>query len=131
MNVDDDQEEEEEGDYGDSDDDDMNVEEELTEDSFRNDATVEEVARRMPPHKPKLPPMGLRSQSIFSEAADRGAARAASTSVPPSYKQGSSRAGYRGPPGSGRPSGTPRDQTGSGGIRDPPGSGGLFDGSAS
>ena len=73
--VDDENDEEvEEEDENDTDDDETNDDAELTEDSFR-DGTAEEVARRLPQHAPKVPPIGLASQNLFSKAAFRGEAK--------------------------------------------------------
>ena len=80
-------------------DNDTNDEKELTDDSFRS-AAAEEVANRQPSHAPKVPPIGLASQSIFAKAADRGEARASSAfNAPPQYERGCSRSSHRGPVG--------------------------------
>ena len=49
---------------------------ELTEDSFRREGPVDGGAPQRP--QPTVPPIGLASQTIFSQAADRGDRRSPS-----------------------------------------------------
>ena len=109
--ADDEDDEEDEDEDEDSDDGETNDDAELTEDSFR-DGTVDKDAQRRP--QIKVPPIGLASQNLFSQAADRGEKRAPSAhTVPPNYERGSSRSGTRGHFGSEKTAGSARGHFGS------------------